>query len=129
MVKFIQLVMTPGELPEGFELPGGDPSQFGMSAEDDGTRGDPLLEQNMRGVSRFAPNLDLLRSAPVRLVFGVGERSGEVLAARAPRAMAAVTGRDVVEFPGDHTRFVPAVWNMGGDPEAFAATLREVLGA
>jgi hypothetical protein len=42
--------------------------------------------------------------------------------------MAARLGPEVVELPGGHTGFAPSGHGgPGGDPEAFAARLRELL--
>lgn len=127
MAKFIVLVGHAGELPRGFELPDVDPAQFGLPTGDDGSRGDALLEQNMRGINHYVQDLDALRDVDVRVVLARGESSGDVMAARSAAAMAEQTGRDLVDFPGDHTGFVPAEWQMGGDPLAFAERLRRVL--
>ena len=44
MAKFIALVMHDGELPADYlDRPAPDPAMFGMSAEDNGTRDDPLM--------------------------------------------------------------------------------------
>jgi len=36
-------------------------------------------------------------------------------------------GRPVTSFPGDHAGFLGGEYGMQGEPEAFAARLREVL--
>ena len=48
MVKFIVSVGLKGEVPATFaEMPMPAPEQFGMSADDDGSRNDALLGQNL----------------------------------------------------------------------------------
>lgn len=128
MAKFIALVSFEGEFPADYlERPAPDPAIFGMSAEDDGTRNDPLVGQNMLSVSFHKPDLDALRAAPTRIVPGIGEQSTNVMTGRATRVLADRLGLEPVTFPGGHGGFVPAEWGQGGQPEAFAATLRNVL--
>src|SRR5205814_8618491 len=104
-----------------------DPTMFGMSAEDDGSRDDPLLGQNMPSCNEYEPDVDALRTASTRIVIGVGEDSGETLAARAARAIAEKLGQTAVTFPGDHAGFLGGEYGGTGKPDAFAARLREVL--
>lgn len=128
MAKFIALVSFEGEFPADYlDRPAPDPAMFGISAEDDGTRNDPLVGQNMLSVSFHQPDLDALRAAPTRIVPGIGEQSTNVMTGRATRELADRLGLEPVTFPGGHGGFVPAEWGQGGQPEAFAATLREVL--
>jgi hypothetical protein len=100
---------------------------FGMPAEDDGSRDDPLM-LNMATIPVWGPDLEALRAATCRVVLGYGEESGETLASRAPRAIAAALGTEAVRFPGDHVAWVS--WQPGVEAPvgAFAARLREVLG-
>lgn len=42
--------------------------------------------------------------------------------------MADALGTTVVELPGDHAGFTGGEYGMTGEPEAFAAELRELLG-
>ncbi|MEV4223293.1 alpha/beta hydrolase [Nonomuraea sp. NPDC049725] len=73
----------------------------------------------LRGTTRWRPDLGLLRSAP-GLVIGVGAESAGQLCDRASRALGNALGLDAVVFPGDHTGFAD-------DPAAFAPVLRAVL--
>lgn len=127
MAKFIALVIEQG--PFGLDYldrPDPDPAMFGLPTADDGSRNDPLM-LNMATIPVWGPDLDALRSVPCRLVLAVGEDSGETMAARAPRAIAAALGVEAVVFPGDHTGFAGGEHGQTGKPVEFAAALREVL--
>lgn len=125
MAKFIALVMHDGEIgPAYLDQPAPDPSVFGMSAEDDGTRSSPLM-RNMPACNDYAPDVAALRELGDRLVVAAGAGSGETLAARGARAVADAVGIETTVFPSHHGGFVPG--QPGSDPEAFAARLREVL--
>lgn len=127
MAKFIVLVSTQGPFGEDYlTQPDPDPAMFGMPTADDGSRDDPLME-NMTTIPVWGPDLDALRDVGCRVVLGVGEDSGENLAARAPRAIAAAIGTEAVVFPGDHTGFAGGEYGQTGKPAAFATRLREVL--
>ena len=67
--------------------------------------------------------------APTRIVIGVGAKSGQQLAGRAGAAVAGRLGIAPVTFPGDHGGFLGGEYGQTGEPDAFAATLREVLTA
>lgn len=128
MASFIALVSEPGELgPDYADRPDPDPAMYGLPSVDDGTRSDPLIN-NMVTIPVWAPDPAALRSASCRVVLGVGEESGDVLAARAPRAVADQTGAELVVFPGGHTGFLGGEYDQEGKPDEFAATLRGVLG-
>ena len=60
---------------------------------------------------------------------GVGAKSGQQLAGRAGAAVAGRLGIAPVTFPGDHGGFLGGEYGQTGEPDAFAATLREVLTA
>jgi pimeloyl-ACP methyl ester carboxylesterase len=127
LAKFIALVSEQGPLaPEYLDRPDPDPAAFGLPTTDDGSRDDPLMA-NMATIPVWGPDLDALRSASCRVVLAVGEDSGETMAARAPRAIAAALGRAPVTFPGDHAGFAGGELGQMGKPSEFAATLREVL--
>jgi pimeloyl-ACP methyl ester carboxylesterase len=127
MAKFIALVMHDGPLPSDYlERPAPDPAAFGMSAEDDGSRTSPLF-RNGPACNEFA--VDPARLGPLgdRLVIAVGVESGDSLAARGGRAVAAALGLPVTDFPSHHVGFLADEFGQRGDPDAFAARLHEVL--
>jgi pimeloyl-ACP methyl ester carboxylesterase len=127
MAKFIALVMYDGEMPAGDRTPTVDPAQFGLPTEDDGSRDDALLAQNLRTCTGFQPDLEALRASPVRIVLARGTASGQTMAARGADAMAALLGTAPVGFPGSHGGFMGDESGQPGEPVAFAARLREVL--
>jgi len=127
MAKFVQLVMLQGELPADYlDQPAPDPAMFGMPAADDGARTNPLL-RNMPSVTSYDPDIDALRALGDRLAIGFGVESGDAMAARAARAIAAAIGIHPVEFPSHHGGFSDQP-GMPGDPAGVAARLREVIG-
>jgi pimeloyl-ACP methyl ester carboxylesterase len=128
MAHFIALVSHDGLFTDQFaQGPPPDPAMFGMPAEDDGSRGDPLLGQNMITCTHFEPNFDALKAASTRIVLAAGDGSGQQLAARGARAAAEALGTSAVAFPGDHGGFLGGEYGQMGEPDAFAAKLREVL--
>jgi pimeloyl-ACP methyl ester carboxylesterase len=127
MAKFILLVSYDGELPDGYEYPPVDPAQFGLPVEDDGSRDDAVLGQNLRGCTGYRPDLEALRGTRTRIVAARGEGSGQTMAARGADAVAAGIGTEPVVFPGDHAGFLGGEYGGQGEPGAFAARLREVL--
>ncbi|MET7278182.1 alpha/beta hydrolase [Kribbella sp. NPDC005582] len=130
MAKFIALVGFEGEFPADYtDRPAPDPAMFGMSAEDDGTRDDVLLGQNIRGTTSYQPDFDALAKVKDRLVIGVGEESGGQMAARGGQAVADRLGLTPVVFPGNHAGFLGDEYGMPGKPAEFADKLREVLTA
>ncbi len=128
MAKFIALASYQGPFPSDYAgRPGPDPASFGLSAEDDGSRDDPLLGQNMVSCSSYRHDFDALRAASTRIVIGVGEESGEQIAGRAAVAVAGRLGIAPVTFPGGHDGFLGGEYGGMGKPDQFAETLRRVL--
>ena len=128
MAQFIVAVSHEGQItPEFAAQPAPDPAMFGLPAEDDGTRTDPLLFQNITTCTHYQPDFDALRAASTRIVMAAGVDSGETMAARGARAVAARLGTDPVVFPSDHGGFLGGEYGQAGDPDAFAAKLHEVL--
>lgn len=127
LAKFIALTSAQGPLtPDYLDRPDPDPAMFGLPTADDGSRGDPLMA-NMATIPVWGPDLDALRAATCRVVLAVGADSGETMAARAPRAIAAAFGTEATVFPGDHMGFAGGEFGQVGKPAEFAATLRDVL--
>jgi hypothetical protein len=100
---------------------------FGLPASDDGTRGDPLLGQNMVTCNAYEPDFEALRAASTRILIGVGEETGEALPRRTAIAVAECLGQSPVTFPGGHDGFLGGEYGSTGKPDAFAATLRDLL--
>jgi pimeloyl-ACP methyl ester carboxylesterase len=130
MAKFIALVGHKGPLPaDYFDRPAPDPAAFGLPTEDDGSRNDPLLGQNMVSCTHFRPDVEALRAAPTRIVVAAGAESEGEYAHRAAVAVAERLGTTPVMFPSHHGGFLGGEYGQSGDPDAFAATLRDVLAA
>ena len=128
MAKFIGIVSHKGLLPDGYlDQPAPDPAMFGMPAEDDGSRDDPLLGQNIVTSTHFEPDFGALAASPTRIVVAAGVGSVGELAHRGAVAVAERLGTAVTEFPGDHGGFLGGEYGQMGEPDAFAARLRGVL--
>lgn len=128
MAYFITLTSHVGPLPaDWLERPIPDPATFGLPTDDDGSRDDPLFGVNMITLPRFTPDFAAIAAAPTRIVLGVGEESTGQMTARAAAAVAARLGTTAVVFPGGHGGFLGGEYGQTGQPEAFAATLRDVL--
>lgn len=128
MAHFIAVTSHPG--PFSAEIagrPGPDPSTFGIPAEDDGSRNDPMLGQNMITCTHYEPDFDALRKASTRIVMAAGAESEGQLASRGGGAVAEGLGSTPVIFPSNHGGFLGGEYGQTGDPDAFAKTLREVL--
>jgi len=129
MAKFIQMASEQGPLPAGYaSRPAPDPAAFGLPAEDDGSRSDPLCGQNMVTSAYYQHDFDALRAAPTRIVIATGQESGQAIAGRAGAAVAARLGVAPATFPGGHDGFLGGEFGRTGQPDEFAATLRGVLG-
>ena len=129
MAQFIVAVSHKGLFDADFlAQPAPDPAMFGMPAEDDGTRTDPLLFQNIISCTHYEPDFDALRSASTRIVLGAGVESDGEMAHRGAEAVAERLGTEPVVFPSGHGGFLGGEYGQpGGEPDAFAAKLREVL--
>jgi len=76
MATFIRMTSWQGEFNDKyFAQPPADPTQFGMPADDDGSRDDPLLSGRSRPITAYRPDVKALSGAPTRIVIGVGEES------------------------------------------------------
>ena len=128
MAHFIAVVSHRGPMTSDFaSQPGPDPATFGMPTEDDGTRTDPLLGQNMISCTHYEPDFGALRSASTRIVMAAGAESAGEMAHRGAEAVAERLGTEPVTFPSGHGGFLGGEYGQTGDPDAFAAKLREIL--
>jgi pimeloyl-ACP methyl ester carboxylesterase len=129
MAKFIAIVSHQGPVtPEYLAAPTPDPAMFGLPREDDGSRDDVLLAQNLLSCTSYEPDTEALRAATTRVVVAVGVESEGQLARRGGEAVAERLGTPPVVFPSDHGGFLGGEYGQTGRPQAFAARLREVLG-
>ncbi|WP_238158227.1 hypothetical protein [Kribbella voronezhensis] len=128
MAKFIAFVSYAGEIPGDYtEQPAPDPAMFGLPTDDDGSRDDALLGQNLRGCTSYQPDVDALAEVKDKIVIGIGEESEGQLARRGGEAIAARLGLTPVTFPSNHGGFLGDEYGQPGKPTEFAATLRESL--
>lgn len=128
MALFIGIVSHQGPIgPDYLSRPAPDPAMFGLPTEDDGDRTDILLGQNIMTSTHYEPDFEALRAAPTRIVLAAGVESEGQLACRGALAAADRLGSDAVRFPSDHGGFFGGEYGQAGDPDAFAAKLREVL--
>ena len=127
MAHFIAVVSHEGEFPDDFaQQPAPDPAMFGMPTEDDGSRTDPLLGLALVGSIHYELDFDALRAASTRIVMAAGNEEG-TMANRGAHGVAERLGTTVVAFPSGHGGFLGGEYGQQGEPEAFAAMLREVL--
>jgi hypothetical protein len=68
-----------------------------------------------------------LRAASTRTVMAAGEDSEGELPSRGAYAVAERLGVEPVIFPSGHGGFLGGEYGQRGDPDAFAAKLRQVL--
>jgi pimeloyl-ACP methyl ester carboxylesterase len=128
MAQFIAVVSHQGPMTLDFAAqPAPDPAMFGLPTEDDGNRTDPLLGQNITTCTHYEPDFEALRAAPTRIVLAAGVESEGQMAHRGAVAAAERLGTEPVRFPSDHGGFLGGEYGQAGDPDAFAAKLREVL--
>ena len=130
MAAFIAMTSWRGEFTDDyFAQPAPDPAQYGMSAEDDGSRDDPLLSDRSWAISSYQPDVDALAAAPTRMVIAVGEESLGTFTGRAAVATAELVGQQATVFPSHHGGFLGGEFGYAGQPEPFARKLRDVLDA
>lgn len=128
MAAFITLVSHRGPIPAGFIAQATpDPTTFGLPTEDDGTRDDVLIAQNLISCTHHEHDIESLRAVSTRIVPTVGAESEGEMAHRAGVALAERLGLQPVVFPSNHGGFLGGEYGQQGDPEAFAAALRGVL--
>jgi pimeloyl-ACP methyl ester carboxylesterase len=130
MAKFIAIASHRGPIPADYlERPAPDPAMFGLPTEDDGSRNDPMVGQNIVSLTHYEPDFEALRTASTRIVVAAGAESEGELANRGAHAVAERLGTMPVTFPGGHAGFLGGEYGQMGEPEAFAVRLREVLAA
>ena len=129
MAAFIAMTSWRGEFTDDyFAQPAPDPAQFGMPTGDDGSRDNPLLSDRSWAVTSYRPDVEALAAAPTRIVIAVGEESAGTFTGRTAVATAELLGQEAAVFPSHHGGFMGGEFGYAGQPEAFARTLRDVLG-
>jgi pimeloyl-ACP methyl ester carboxylesterase len=130
MAHFMVITGHRGPFPDDIaSQPAPDPTTFGMPAEDDGNRTDVMLAQNIINTTHYEPDFDALQVAPTRLVICAGAESEGEMANRGAHGVAERLGVEPVVFPSHHGGFLGGEYGWPGEPDAFAAKLREVLAA
>lgn len=119
MGAFIQLAGI--AIPE----PGPDTPSMPAPSAADIRASERLITAGLEPVCLYRPDLAALRGADI--VIGVGTTSAGELAHRCGVALAEALATEPLVFPSHHAGFAGP--EMGGDPDAFAARLREVLHA
>ena len=128
MARFIAFTSWQGPITEDLlAAPAPDPAAFGLPTEDDGSRDDPLLSGASAGVVAFRPDPAVLAAAPSRVVVAAGTESAQQVTGRCAAALAERLDVPLAVFPSHHGGFLDAASGWGGEPEAFAQRLREVL--
>jgi pimeloyl-ACP methyl ester carboxylesterase len=128
MAAFIAMTSWRGEFTEDYlSQPPPDPAQFGMPTVDDGSRDSPLLSDRSWAVSSYRPDVEALGAARTLVVIAVGEESEGLFTGRTSLATAELLGQQATVFPSHHGGFLGDESGYGGQPEAFARRLREVL--
>ena len=128
MAAFIAMTSWQGEFTDAyFAQPAPDPAAFGMPADDDGSRDDPLLSDRSVAILYYRPDVVALAAAPTRVVIAVGEESVGTFTGRTAVATAVLLGQQATVFPSHHGGFSGGEFGYAGQPEAFARKLREVL--
>jgi len=127
MAHFIAVVSHQGEFADDYtEQPAPDPQTFGMPTEDDGSRSDPLLGLALVGSIAYEPDFEALSDSSTRIVMAAGNEEG-TMANRGAYGVAERLGSTVVVFPSGHGGFFGGEYGQTGEPDAFAAKLRDVL--
>jgi hypothetical protein len=128
MAAFIALTSWQGEFTDEYAAqPPPDPGQYGLPSDDDGVRNDPLLSGVSNPITAYRPKLGVLAAAPTRVVIAAGIESKETFTWRTAEALAEALGTPLTVFPSHHGGFMGGEFGYAGEPEAFAARLREVL--
>jgi len=128
MAHFIRVVSNRGEFPDDYaDQPPPDPAMFGLPTDDDGSRSDVLFGQNLISCTHYEPDFAALGRASTRIVIAAGSESEGEMANRGAYAVAERLGTDVAVFPSNHGGFLGGEYGQTGEPEAFAAKLRQVL--
>ena len=130
MAMFIAMTSVEGELTTDFlARPAPDPAAFGLPTADDGSRESVLLSGVSDPVTDFHLAVEVLHQAPSRIVLAAGVESRNLVPGRAAAGIAEALGTGLWMFPSHHGGFSGGDGPYAGQPEAFAARLREALAA
>jgi pimeloyl-ACP methyl ester carboxylesterase len=130
MAHFMAITSHRGPFPDDIAgQPAPDPTTFGLPTEDDGARTDVMLAQNLINSTHYEPDFGALRAASTRIVIAAGAESEGEMANRGAHAVAERLQAEPVIFPSHHGGFLGGEYGWPGEPDAFAAKLRDVLEA
>jgi pimeloyl-ACP methyl ester carboxylesterase len=79
-----------------------------------------FFTHEIRGTTRYLPDIPALTSGRSRVIVGFGADSAGLVTLQTSLALAELLGSTPVEFPGDHGGFI-------GHPAEFAATMKKAL--
>ena len=128
MAAFIQMTSWTGEFTDVyFAQSAPDPAMFGMPADDDGLRDDPLLSGVAEAIVEHRLDVDALTAASTRVVIAVGEESVDTFTGRTSVHTAELLSQEATVLPSHHGGFMGPESGHAGQPEAFAEKLRDVL--
>jgi pimeloyl-ACP methyl ester carboxylesterase len=96
-----------------------DPPPRGETTEQDLADSARFFGHEIRGTTRYVPDIAALKAAPARVVVGIGADSGSLDTYKTSTALAELLGTAPAEFPGGHAGFL-------GYPKEFAEVLRMV---
>jgi pimeloyl-ACP methyl ester carboxylesterase len=130
MAHFMAITGHRGPFPDDIaRQPAPEPAMLGLPTEDDGTRTDVMLAQNLINTTHYEPDFDALRAVSTHIVIAAGAESEGEMANRGAHAVADRLGTETVIFPSHHGGFLGGEYGWPGEPDAFAAKLRDVLEA
>jgi pimeloyl-ACP methyl ester carboxylesterase len=92
----------------------------GQPSEESLANGRHFFTHEIRGTTRYLPDIPALTSGRSRVIVGFGADSTGLVTLQTSLALAELLGSTPVEFPGDHGGFM-------GHPAEFAATLQRTL--
>jgi pimeloyl-ACP methyl ester carboxylesterase len=92
----------------------------GQPSEESLANGRHFFTHEIRGTTRYLPDIPALSSGGSRVIVGFGADSTGLVTLQTSLALAELLGSTPVEFPGDHGGFM-------GHPDEFAAVLRTAL--
>jgi pimeloyl-ACP methyl ester carboxylesterase len=109
----------------GFDIDAGPEDKSGAPVPAEPTEQDRreaarFFDHELRGTTRYVPDVEALKAGPSRVVIGIGEDSRHLLTYQTSLALCELLGTAPAMFPGDHGGFM-------GAPTEFADTLRNVL--
>ncbi|MDQ1554022.1 MAG: hypothetical protein QOK46_1100 [Microbacteriaceae bacterium] len=106
--------------PQGHEQQGHEQQAHEQPSEQSLANGRHFFTHEIRGTTRYLPDIPALTSGRSRVIIGFGADSAGLVTLQTSLALAELLGSTPVEFPGDHGGFM-------GQPTEFAAALQKAL--